>query len=76
MISALIQLSLGPFEQSVLDATMEMAIPQLIQECSMDFHRLPADDAQASGNSSKSDFSSNATGDGSSFGADGLQEPV
>jgi hypothetical protein len=53
MLSALIlqnMLSLGPYEQSILDATVETAILRLVQEFGIDFHRLPEDISQASNN--------------------------
>jgi hypothetical protein len=54
MLSALIlqnTLSLGQYEQSMLDLAVEMAIPRLVQEFGIDFHRQPEDNPQAVNNS-------------------------
>ena len=51
MLSALIlqnTLLLGQYEQSMLDAAVEIAVPRLVQEFGSDFHRLPANESQES----------------------------
>jgi hypothetical protein len=53
MLSALIlqnTLLLGTYEQSMLDAAVGMAVPRLVREFGINFHREPEDISQASNN--------------------------